>query len=386
MGEGAMRQKIFFIIAMGSLFLIQFMNAQTWERTKRLTWTSGFSFAPKVATDSSNNIHVVWMDNSPGTWEIYYKKSTNGGTSWTTKRITWNSGISLYPEIAVDSGDNIHVVWVEQNFGIKQIYYKRSVDNGMTWTGLKRLTWNTGTSESPAIDVDSSNNVYIVWEDDTSGNDEIYYMKSTDGGVTWASAKRLTWTTGASEKPAIKIDSSNNVYIVWEDNTPGNDEIYLTKSINWGITWTTKRLTYTSGYSWDPAITTDSSSNIHIVWSDITQGYQQIFYKISTNGGANWTTKRLTWSLKNRKHPEIAVDSSNNIHVVREDECTADYEIFYRRSTSGGVSWQATKRITWNSGNSNDPAVANDSSNDIHIVWYDDTPGNSEIYYKKGEQ
>jgi hypothetical protein len=28
--------------------------------------------------------------------------------------------------------------------------------------------------------------------------------------------------------------------------------------------------------------------------------------------------------------------------------------------------------------------MAVDSGNAIHIVWEDDTPGNGEIYYKKG--
>jgi hypothetical protein len=30
------------------------------------------------------------------------------------------------------------------------------------------------------------------------------------------------------------------------------------------------------------------------------------------------------------------------------------------------------------------PAMAIDSSDTIHVVWNDDTPGNTEIYYKNG--
>jgi hypothetical protein len=29
-------------------------------------------------------------------------------------------------------------------------------------------------------------------------------------------------------------------------------------------------------------------------------------------------------------------------------------------------------------------AIAVDPSGNIHVVWYDDTPGDFEIYYKKG--
>jgi len=41
------------------------------------------------------------------------------------------------------------------------------------------------------------------------------------------------------------------------------------------------------------------------------------------------------------------------------------------------------KRLTWNSGYSGDPAIASGAYNHIHVVWYDNTPGNYEIFYKK---
>jgi len=38
--------------------------------------------------------------------------------------------------------------------------------------------------------------------------------------------ERLTWNSRRSELPAIAIDSTHSIHIVWEDGTPGNDEIY----------------------------------------------------------------------------------------------------------------------------------------------------------------
>ncbi len=59
------------------------------------------------------------------------------------------------------------------------------------------------------------------------GNEEIYYKKSTDGGTTWKQ-KRLTWNSGESILPVIAVDSSGNFHVVWEDDSPGNDEIFYT--------------------------------------------------------------------------------------------------------------------------------------------------------------
>ena len=46
---------------------------------------------------------------------------------------------------------------------------------GQGWSALKRLTWNSGESSSPAIAVGSGNSLHVVWEDRTPGNYEIFY-------------------------------------------------------------------------------------------------------------------------------------------------------------------------------------------------------------------
>jgi hypothetical protein len=82
---------------------------------------------PAIAVDSNSRIHVVWDDKYPSKAEIYYKKSTDKGVNWTTKRLTWNSGDSLRPDIFVDSNKNIHVVWCDETPGNYEIYYRKGI-------------------------------------------------------------------------------------------------------------------------------------------------------------------------------------------------------------------------------------------------------------------
>lgn len=49
------------------------------------------------------------------------------------------------------------------------------VQNGMAAWTAKRLTWNSGSSRYPAIELDSSSHVHLVWQDETPSNAEIYY-------------------------------------------------------------------------------------------------------------------------------------------------------------------------------------------------------------------
>jgi len=142
------------------------------------------------------------------------------------EKADWNTGDSHDPAIARDSGNAIHVVWNDETPGNAEIHYRKSPDGGTTWSASKRLTWSLGPSEYPAIAVSSDSAIHVIWDDDAPGNYEIYHKKSTDGGATWSSAQRLNWSSGSSIVAAIAKDSGNIVHIVWEDNTSGNSEIY----------------------------------------------------------------------------------------------------------------------------------------------------------------
>jgi BNR repeat-like domain len=360
-----------------------------WSTAKRLTWTAAESLEPAIAVDSSNTIHLVWNEyNNGGADEIYYRKSTDGGATWTaSKRLTWTAGASSTPALAVDSKKGLHVIWYDDTPGNEEIYYRRSLDGGTTWDAAKRLTWTSGSSYYTAIAADSSDGIHIAWSDSTSGYYQIHYKRSTDRGSTWGVMKRLTWTAAPSFGPAMAVDSKNHIHVVCEDYITGNDDIYYTKSTTGGETWSTaKRLTWTSAQSRDAALAIDSTDSIHIVWNEYdTAGDDEIFYKKSTNGGEAWSpAKKITWTSGYSSRPAIAKDSSNRIHLVWEDNTPGNYEIYYKKTTDGGATWSPSQRLNWSSGFSRYAALATDSANNVHVVWQDSTPGNYEIYYKKG--
>jgi hypothetical protein len=375
------------LIAVLGLFLLAQTARADWTAAKRLTWTSGFSFGPAVAIDSSDSIHIVWFDSTPGNYQIFYKRSTDGGTSWSVnQRLTWSSVDCSDPAIALDSGDSLHVVWYDDMPGNNEIYYKKSTNGGTSWSPAKRLTWTLGSSTVPAIAVDSSDAVHIVWLENISGNDEIYSKNSSDGGTTWTAAKRLTWTSSDSRNPALAIDSSDIIYAVWDDPLPGNGEIYGKRSTDGGVTWSSvRRLTWTSGWSYAPDIAIAPPNTIHLVWGAEIPGDTEIFYKGSTDGGTTWSAaKQLTWNSEASGSVSVATDSGNAVHIVWMDSTPGDPEIYYRKSGDGGTTWAASQRLTWTSGNSYFPVLAIDSTNTAHVVWRDDLSGNIEIYYKNG--
>jgi len=372
----------------GWIDYVTFGGSPIWTTSKRLTWTSGNSQFPMTAVNSLGHINLVWHDNTPGNYEIYYKKSTNGGGSWSTnQRLTSTSGNSLFPVLTLNSSGHINLVWQDDTPGNMEIYYTKSTNGGAAWSPSQRLTSTSGLSQSPAIAVNSAGHIHVAWEDDTPGNYEIYYMKSTNGGASWSAKQRLTVTSSSSQFPAIAVDATGNIHVVWQDSTPGNAEIFYKKSTNGGATWlANQRLTWTSGTSEWPALAVNSSGYIHLLWHDNTPGNFAVYHKKSTNGGGSWSAnQRLTWTSGSSEGPGIAVDSSDYLHVVWPDNTSGNYEIYYKKSMNGGGSWSASRRLTWTSGNSRGAWIAVDPSSALHVVWNDNTPGNFEVYYKKGQ-
>jgi BNR repeat-like domain len=392
-GEGKMKRTILMIGALGLLAFFLVQSAQAgWTTTQRLTWTAGDSTMPAVAIDSGDGIHIVWQDKTSGIPEVCYKRSLNGGTNWSAiKMLTWNSGASECPAIAADSSNRIHVVWQDDTPGNAEIYYAKSGDRGTTWSAPRRLTWITGSSQNPAIAVDSANRIHVVWQDDKPGVTEIYYKRSTDGGENWSAARRLTWTSGTSAWPALVAGSGASVHLVWTDGTPGNQEIYYGRTTDGGTTWgAVRRLTWTSGECWTSAIAKGSGNALHLVWSRNVSSVEAIYYKKSLDGGGSWSTaKRVTWDEAGGSTPVVAVDSTYTIHIIwREDYSYDEADIFYKKSTNGGTTWTATENLTSGgsplNGRSYGPAIAINSANTVYFVWYDEPYiDNFEIFYKK---
>jgi len=364
-------------------FLFAFLLTQ-WGPDIRLTNDPNSSRLPinnqRAIFVSGDTLHIVWEENRDGNWEIYYKRSLDAGNTWSQDtRLTNDPNLSMEPSIS-GFGSNIHLVWLDTRDGNWEIYYKNSSNGGNSWSIDKRLTNNPSYSYSPCISV-SSSNIYIVWVDERDGNAEIYYKKSNDGGNTWGNDLRLTNNPNTSTNPSIWSYGSN-IHVVWQDNRDGNWEIYYKRSNDGGNTWSSDlRLTSNPYNSLYPSIY-GFSSNIYIVWVDDRDGNYEIYYKKSNDGGNTWGNDlRLTNNPQESFYPCIFV-SGLNVHVTWTDSRDGNKEIYYKNSIDGGNTWGQDIRLTDNP-NTSQNSFLFASGTKVHIIWTDNRDGNWEIYYKK---
>jgi hypothetical protein len=72
----------------------------------------------------------------------------------------------------------------------------------------------------------SEDNVYIAWWNNKTGNDEVMFKASTDGGKTFSNKMNLSNSTNAESQDVQIAASGNNVYISWwERNQTSNEPV-----------------------------------------------------------------------------------------------------------------------------------------------------------------
>jgi len=302
---------------------------------------------PAIVVDDQGIIHVVWEDyrTDPSLGNIMYAKSTDGGRRFGESVMVDDAlTVSTHqakPKIAVDSDGIIHVVWEDyrRDSQLGDIYYAKSTDGGMTFGDdvcVDDPITITSRQINPVIAVDSRETIHVAWEDyrDNAELGNIYYAKSTDGGQTFGTDTRIddifTDTTHQCN-PAIAVDPLETLFIVWEDyrNAPHLGDIYCARSTDGGETF---------------------EENL-MVDDPITITHRQI-------------------------RPAVAVDDKGIVYVAWEDyrDNTELGNIYCAKSMDSGKTFENDVMVddaVTISTHQAKPAIATAGQGLVHIVWED---------------
>ncbi|MFC1871596.1 PKD domain-containing protein [Chloroflexota bacterium] len=331
---------------------------------------------PSIVVDSDDYVHIVWQayDEDVSELEVFYTKLDPGeddqsGDTADESEITIvddmlisedDGDYAQNPRMAIDSDDNLHVVWNE--YTLEEIFYTKLDNDGDTLIDDIQLTAGQEQWRANAgVAIDSDDNVHIAWcgYDDESTYEIFYMMLDGDNGDVLIDDTRLTEDDGYdSRRPSIAVDSDDNVFIVWHDwRSDDAPEIYYTKV--------------------DPSQDDQSSnaadeSEITVIddtrLSDEDDTYSKL-PMITTSCGGNYIG--INWY-----EDYEGEDGHGSIHFMVIDT-DGDIEVDETRL----VEDTATKDTYWTLAN-----MASDNAGSFHIVWCDDRTGYYEVWYTTYER
>ncbi len=360
------------------------MASNSWsEDTKFINLSASHPYH-YAAVDSNNNIHVVWNDDKIGNYEIYY--ACFNGNSWTNYyQVSNSSDISVYSAIAIGPDDKVHIVWMEAVGESSNVYYN-SFD-GNIWSGVEQITNSSAGEWYPYIEIGIDNRIHVVWpdkRDDPQNEDSEVYYKFFDG-TTWSQDYRVTNGSGDSCIYEFEIDQIGNLHIVYTDGRLGSLETLYHISYD-GIEWSDEFPVTIQAHRPEAAMAIGSDNIVHIEWYNSSGGSTDLNYRSYDIENDIWSEIELIdivdWGPYGYAplYRNIAVGPDNKVHLAYSDAITGDAEIYYKVKDQNG--WSERIQLTNATGVSAWPAVVATYNNRIYIIWVDNRDGTYGLYYK----
>lgn len=326
----------------------------TWGHPAAVT-SGGTATYPCSLEISGSVLHLIWPDTRHrGLWEPYYKRSTDGGKTW-SEGIRLSPGTDLFRMGTAVSGSSLHVVWFNKHVLEKvpagdqtwiwtwgEVYYQRSTDGGVTWDKPIRLTEPESTGSRPAIAA-CGKYVHVTWLDNRDARQkpgwdwEIYYKRSVDGGATWGPDVRMSRNPWHSRHPQILTAPGGRVCCIWEDGMKwdgltssgwsGDGAMCAAVSKDAGKTWAKpKRISFVNSPNGRATHAKSSArgARIYLVWTDAQEGSdarpiraRAAYYTTSSDGGATWSAaERLAAGMHGDWAPNGVIGTESGAVVL----------------------------------------------------------------------
>lgn len=234
-----------------------FKQDGSWVVTDFSNTTTHYEDYARLATDSLGRIHLVHTRGTVDYVGDVVYRVWNG--SWSGETVLGQINNKCYyhrPDISVDSGNNVHVVWCSTQFSLT---YRRF--SGSTWSSPLTLGTTTEFFSYAKIAAATTNNITAVICDQASSKPVLKQAVSTNGGAGWSALQYLN----DGHHPNMDSDMSGNVHLVYEWY-PANYTGYR----KWnGSAWTAAvQVSPSTRWQGWADVTADTAGALHVVYDD----------------------------------------------------------------------------------------------------------------------
>jgi len=331
-------------------------------------------------------VYIIWQDSVSGrNYDIFMIKSIDNGTSFGPPiNLSNNPGFSEHPQLST-SGSSVYAVWADNTPGNREVLFSRSTDNGTSFEDTRNLSNDASDSHNQEMAA-FGNNVYAIWLDlDEGENARILFRASSDGGATFSETTSISSQAGAGSFPKVAA-YGDDVYVAWNVIGKGTDDgLYFAKSSDRGSTFgnITRLGRDISGESQVAAY----NDTVYVVSGGLhTAEVNGLFFIKSVDGGETFAEPAQIdagGQFVNPLNVEIAADDPDVAYVAGQVFSGGNEEILLLPMSGGNATGVAN--LSKNEKISECPSIAM-AGNNIYVVWEDMTPGNHEVLYAKGSR
>ncbi len=200
------------------------------------------------------------------------------------------------PQLAVN-GNRVMLCYGAGN----RIYFADSIDQGKSWSrpvlvsteeklmlGMRRGPRIAATSKAIVISA-------IVTDKRHGAAGDLVAWRSTDGGKTWSSGRRVNDVPSSAREglQGMAAGENNLVFVAWLDDRSGSKQVYGSVSRDGGASWSPNRLVYKapSGPVCEcchPSAAIDAQGRIYVMFRNLLEGHRDMYLVRSEDGGRSF--------------------------------------------------------------------------------------------------
>jgi hypothetical protein len=258
-------------------------NGMSFDKIKNLSNNTSDSFNQEIAV-FGDNVYIVWLDQGEGAnTNILLRASADGGTTFgRTVNISSNANQETFPKVAAYEG-SVYIAWNKlpenpDEIDNSGLFFVRSLDAGNTFDNIIKLNREHAFGELQVAAFDET--VYVVSGGlHTLDVYSIFFTKSIDGGRSFSEPVTIDENNASFANPLnVEVGAYNEQfsYIAAQASLSGNEEILL-------LEMTGNNSTRVINLSNNPKISECPSiamagDNVYVVWEDMTPGNHEILY------------------------------------------------------------------------------------------------------------
>lgn len=278
---------------------------------------------PKIAMEDNGNIYVTWTEAlaKPFTGYIWFARSINGGKSFEAPYIVHQDRAEIthrFDALNVTPSGRITVAWLDKRdllaakvagkpYTGAAIYYAISQNNGASFEGEKKLADSSCECCRIALANKADGTVTALWRHVFAGGERDHAMAELGATGTTPVVHRATyghWKIDGCphQGAALAVGEGFGYHMAWfdggNDEAGGNAALYVARMD--GDAWVSsvpKKFGNNAHQAAHPALLSQGE-NVWLAWREINPETKknEIFGKISTDGGRNWENAQLLLS------------------------------------------------------------------------------------------
>jgi hypothetical protein len=377
---------IIFLVVSSSLGLAWAQDTSCgiiWDPPIQLSESTYWAISPKIALSGDDTVHVTFAPDYHCPYKVPYVRSIDGGVSWTGVQDLITDTIS-YPDfffrnLLATEGQNVFVFAANEPNVPKKMTLTISTNAGSSWGPTRRIGPDTVAALFSAnVFSDTLDVVY----------DRFRQIVSTDGGITWA----RTGIVG-QDIYARSVLTSGTLHLTYNIQVGNAQEKLYMRSFDLGQTWQdAETLSTIDGRSAVEAAMASSDSMVYVAWRDGVACAAfvgcTVIGRQTLNNGEGWSAPLSLTDIPRGYDPAVAVNEHRVVALVWSDEVVSNaiIHVVSRVSRDHGQTWSPIYDLTPTDSIVDLPTLAI-SSNAIHVVWSQLVGGNNgtfRIFYRRG--